>query len=106
MPLHRNAARYYAQVRAVRALTGADYPTARAAVKALRARDITTATATRAHPRVTARTVRDVTRVRVTRERPDVTSPDRIRSLDDWSEAWEEYDGEYDYWDVDTSADY
>lgn len=78
-------------------MTGASSAVARQAVRSLRARDITTAAATSKHPRITSRAVSAI-------EPPPSGKP--YKDLDDWIETWDAYDGDYDYEDYETSADY
>jgi len=98
--MNKATARYWRQVHKVQSMTGASSAVARQAVKTLRARDITTAAATARHARITSRAVKSI----------DVAEPSRpgkpYRDLDDWIDSWEDYEGDYDYEDYETSADY
>jgi len=91
-------ARYWRQVHKVQSMTGASSAIARTAVRSLRARDITTAAATARHSRMTSRIVNSLA------IEPLPGKP--YRDLDDWIETWDAYDGEYEYDDYETSADY
>jgi hypothetical protein len=118
---------YWRQVRAVQALTGASSGTARRAVALIRSeRGYRTAAETKRHPVVTARLTKAVAARPVSQppgpsttggrrggrrqepqeppEAPPISKP--YRSLDDWVEAWEEWEGDYDYYEIETAVDY
>jgi hypothetical protein len=89
--------RYWRQVRAIESMTGASSAIARRAVTRLRdERDYATAAETRRHPRIVARVVTEILE--------ETKQP--YRDLDDFLDAYDEWDGEYEIYDVETNADY
>ena len=97
--MKRNTARYWRQVRAVERMTGTSSAIARRAVAALRsARDWTTAAETARHPRIVARTVRELEK--------DTAPEMPYTDLGDFLSTYDEWEGDYDYYDVETNADY
>ncbi len=89
--------RYWRQVHAIEAMTGTTSAIARRAVAQLREeREWTSAHATRQHPIVVARVVAELER----------EAKEPYRDLDDFIDAYDEWDGAYDDFDIETSADY
>ena len=96
----KSLARYWRQVREVRRLTKTDTRTARTAVRVLRSRGIMTAHATKIQKRSTVRTTRAIER-----EQPAAAGKP-YRDLDDFLDDYGQWDGYFDVYEVDTSADY
>ena len=89
--------RYWRQVHAIEDMTGTSSEIARRAVSALREdREWDTAAETRRHPIVVARIVDEL----------EKESKEPYRDLDDFIDAYEEWDGAYEEFDVETNADY
>jgi hypothetical protein len=89
--------RYWKQVHAIERMTGTTSAIARSAVTQLRKdRNWTSARETRNHPRVIAKLVRELER----QERAP------YKDLDDFIDSFESWDGEFDSYDIETSADY
>jgi len=98
---NRSIDRYWRQVHAVQSMTGTSSAIARRAVNALRsAREWDTAAETKRHPIVVARTVKEL------EEEDDKDDGPEYEDLDDWIDSWEEWDGDIDYIEVETNADY
>lgn len=88
-------ARYWREVRAVQALTGAQSRDARRAVRDLRTRGIATATDAKRHPRIVQTAVDAAI---AARQGP-------YTGLADWLDAWDAWDGEYDEYDIESGVD-
>jgi len=98
-------ARYWRQVRAVQAMTGARSAEARRVVRALRAeRGYQTAAETRRHPIVVTRAHR-AERAAPTGREP-VAETGAYRSLHDWIETYDAWDGETEPIEVEVNSDY
>lgn len=101
--MNAKIARYWRQVRSVQAMTGASSKDARRAVALLREeRGWTTAAEIKRHPII-------VSRAATATLAPPSDEPPRgkpYKDLNDWIESWEAYDGEYDYYEIETNADY
>jgi hypothetical protein len=104
-------ARYWRQVRAVQRMTGASSAVARRAVSSLReSRGYTTAAETARHPIVVQRTTSDVERT-IQRDRAIDVEPPPVTAkpyanLDDWISSWESWEGDYDYYEIESNVDY
>jgi hypothetical protein len=89
--------RYWRQVHAIESMTGTSSAIARRAVSMLRDdRDWSTAAETKRHPIVVARVV----------EALEQEAKQPYKDLDAFIDAYEDWDGDYDYFDVETNADY
>ena len=89
--------RYWRQVHAIEAMTGTSSAIARRAVAQLREdREWSTAAETKRHPIIVARIV----------DALEKESKAPYRDLDDFLDAYDEWDGAYDDYDVETNADY
>ena len=98
-------ARYWRQVRAVQAMTGARSLEARRVVRALRAeRGYQTAAETRRHPVIVNRAHR-AERAAPTGREP-VAETGAYRSLRDWIETVESWEGDTEPMEVDVNSDY
>lgn len=97
--MNKATAAYWRQVRAVQKMTGASSAVARQTVRQLREdRGYLTAAETKRHPIIVGRTA-------ATYEAP-AEKGKPYRDLDDWISTWEEYEGDYEYYEVETNADY
>lgn len=89
--------RYWRQVHAIEAITGTSSAIARRAVSLLREdREWMTAAETKRHPIVVARIV----------DQLEKEAKEPYRDLDAFIDAFESWDGDYDYYDIETNADY
>jgi len=117
---------YWRQVRAVQKLTGTSSAIARRVVRSLReSRGYRTAAETMRHPIVVRRSTGAVERTvsgtmepgggggagrRAGRGSEDVGEPPKVSkpyaSLDDWIATWESWEGDYDYYEIESNVDY
>lgn len=97
--MNKATAAYWRQVRAVQAMTGVSSAVARKAVAQLREdRGYVTAAETKRHPIIVGRTAASY-------EAP-AEKGKPYRDLDDWIDAYEDWEGDYEYYDIETNADY
>lgn len=97
--MNKATARYWRQVRAVQAMTGASSSVARSIVRDLReVRGYQTAAETKRHPIIVGRTAAPY-------EAP-AEKGKAYRDLDDWISTYEDWEGDYEYYEVETNADY
>lgn len=105
---------YWRQVHAVQAMTGTSSAQARRAVTLLRAeRGYRTAAETKRHPVIVNRASKATeSKRRGRRDRGVVEPPPEppvkptYRDLSDWISTFDEWEGDYDYYEIETNADY
>lgn len=97
--MNKATAAYWRQVRAVQQMTGVSSAVARKAVAQLREdRGYVTAAETKRHPVIVRRSAESI--------KPAAEKGKPYKDLDDWIGSWNEWEGDYEYYEVETNADY
>lgn len=97
--MNKATARYWRQVHAVQHMTGSSSAVARSVVRTLReVRGYETAAETKRHPIIVKR--------EVDAEQPPEEKGKPYKDLDDWIDSFDAWEGDYEYYDIETNADY